>query len=149
MYGRKITSLPYPLLEGDEIEDPDFMNKSEMTKRMKMQALKLQHFESRWKREYLTYLREFHKSTGNNDQSVRVGDVVLVQSDNPRVQWRMAVIESLIKGSDGLARAVNIRTSNGRTNRPITKLYPLEITATTKKADPSAVETTDDAEIPK
>ena len=149
MYGRKITSLPYPLLEGDEIEDPDFMNKSEMTKRMKMQALKLQHFESRWKREYLTYLREFHKSTGNNDQSVRVGDVVLVQSDNSRVQWRMAVIESLIKGSDGLVRAVNIRTSNGRTNRPITKLYPLEITATTKKADPSAVKTIDDAKIPK
>jgi hypothetical protein len=79
----------------------------------------------------LTQLREVHKSTGNNNQSVKVGDVVLIHNDNPRIQWRMAVVESLITGADGLVRAVNIRTSNGRTNRPITKLYPLEVTATT------------------
>ena len=41
----------------------------------------------------------------------------------------MAVVESLIKGGDGLVRAANIRTKTGRTNRPITKLYPLEISA--------------------
>ena len=29
-------------------------------------------------------------------------------------------------GNDGLARAANIRTKSGHTNRPITKLYPLE-----------------------
>jgi len=28
-----------------------------------------------------------------------------------------------------LVRAANIRTSTGRTNRPIVKLYPLEVTA--------------------
>jgi len=32
-------------------------------------------------------------------------------------------------GEDGLIRAANIRTSTGRTNCPITKLYPLELTA--------------------
>lgn len=39
----------------------------------------------------------------------------------------MAVVESLIKGSDGLVRSVNIRTKNGATNRPVSKLYPLEL----------------------
>ena len=36
-------------------------------------------------------------------------------------------IQGLIEGVDGLVRAANIRTSTGRTNRPITKLYPLEV----------------------
>ena len=38
----------------------------------------------------------------------------------------MAVVEQLIWGKDGYARAENIRYSEGRTNRPIAKLYPLE-----------------------
>jgi hypothetical protein len=95
----------------------------------------------------LTQLREVHKSTGNNNQSVKVGDVVLIHNDNPRIQWRMAVVESLITGADGLVRAVNIRTSNGRTNRPITKLYPLEVTATTD-SQTDKVQTVDDIDTP-
>ena len=39
------------------------------------------------------------------------------------------VIEKLIIGNNGLVRAVNVRTANGRTNRPIVRLYPLEVTA--------------------
>ena len=33
----------------------------------------------------------------------------------------------MIKGLDGIARAVKIRTSTRRTNRPIVKLFPLEL----------------------
>jgi transposase InsO family protein len=136
LYGRRMTSLPYPDVDDDdEVEDPDFMDDSEVRRRAKSQALRLKHFESRWRKEYLTSLREFHKSTGNNDQSVRVGDVVLIHSDKPRLLWRMAVIESLIRGKDGLVRAVNLRTSKGKTNRPITKLYPLELVDSEKSSD--------------
>ena len=39
----------------------------------------------------------------------------------------MAVIEDVVRGSDGLIRAAYIRTKNGRTNRPIARLYPLEV----------------------
>ena len=39
----------------------------------------------------------------------------------------MAVVEQLIWGKDGYARAANIRYDEGRTNRPIAKLYPLEL----------------------
>ena len=53
--------------------------------------------------------------------------MVLVHDDSPRMNWRMAVIEELSVGGDGLVRAANIRTNSGKTNRPITKLYPLEI----------------------
>ena len=47
----------------------------------------------------------------------------------PRSSWKLAVIEELIRGGDGLVRAAHIRTSTRYTNRPVSKLYPLEVTA--------------------
>ncbi len=72
-----------------------------------MFALVSGHFELQWKREYLTHLREFHKKTGNNKQSVKVGD-----------WYSYTVINQECNGKWLLLK-----------NRPITKLYPLEITA--------------------
>jgi len=83
------------------------------------------HFATCWKHEYLTFLREFHHTSGNNNQEIKVGDVVLVHDDSPRISQKMAVIGELILGADGFVRVANICTSNGKTNRPITKLYPL------------------------
>ena len=84
----------------------------------------------RWKQEYLTSLREFHWTTGRNDQNVNVGDVGLVHDNIPRVHWKLAVIKEVVKGKDGLIRSAVICSANGATNRPITNLYPMEITAT-------------------
>ena len=56
-----------------------------------------------------------------------------VHADNSRLTWKLAVVESLIRGRDGYVRSANIRTASGKTNRPIGKLYPLEITATTQE----------------
>ena len=36
-------------------------------------------------------------------------------------------MEKLITGLDGITRAAEIRTTNGRTNRPITRLFLLEV----------------------
>ena len=51
----------------------------------------------RCKWEYLTSLREFHNTTGNNVQ-VKMGDIVLVHDDMPNVNWKLAVIQQVIKG---------------------------------------------------
>ena len=91
----------------------------------------------RWKLEYLRSLWEFHKTTGNNIQQVRIGDVDLVHDDTPQINWQLAVIEDITRGSDGLIRAANICTKSGRTNRPIVWLYPLEVCSTeTQKIAP-------------
>ena len=129
LYGRRITTLPYEQIEEDELEDPTFGEDSQIKRRAKLLALTLRHFRHRWKHEYLTALREFHRASGNNNQTVKVGDIVLIHDDVPRINWRLAVIEKLIIGNDGLVRAANVRTANGRTNRPIVRLYPLEVTA--------------------
>ena len=135
IYGRRIVMLPHLSCEDDEINDTTYgESDSQLKRRAKVQAQLLKHFWLRWKREYLTSLREFHNTTGNNVQKVKVGDVVLVHDDTPKVNWKLAVIQQVIKGKDGLIRAANIRTANGITNRPITKLYPLEVTASDVKS---------------
>lgn len=131
LYGRRMTSLPYATVDEDEIDDPTYGLVREVDRRAKRQALTLQHFQRRWRDEYLTSLREFHQATGKNKQTIKVGDVVLVHDDTPRTMWKPAVIEELIRGNDGLVRAANIRTATGKTNRPIARLVPLEVSSST------------------
>ena len=133
IYGHHIVMLPHLLCEDDETTDESFQiggSDTLLRRRAKTQALLMKHFWVRWKQEYLTSLREFHRTTGRNDQNVNVGEVVLIHDDIPRVHWKLAVIKEVVKGKDGLIRSAVIRTANGITNRPITKLYPMEITAT-------------------
>ena len=60
---------------------------------------------------------------------MKVGDVVVIHDDNPRVNWKLALVTSINRGRDGLVRSVNLRTANGTTNHPITRLHPLEVQA--------------------
>ena len=59
----------------------------------------------------MTDLREFHRNkVSESSKAVRVGDVVTVYEENKkRGDWKMAVIESLIKGKDEVVRGANIR----------------------------------------
>jgi hypothetical protein len=76
--------------------------------------------------------------------------VVQVHDDTKRVNWRLAVVQSLIKGKDGLVRAANIKTSTGHTNRPVTKLYPVEVksNSTTTEKPKITIDGTLDAKNP-
>jgi transposase InsO family protein len=95
LYGRRITSLPYPE-NGDEINDPNYGDDSELRRRNNLQAAILERFWSRWRHEYLTSLREFHRSSGNNEQTIKKGEIVMVHDEKPRNAWKLAVIEELI-----------------------------------------------------
>lgn len=68
---------------------------------------------------YLTSFREFHWTSGTNRQQIKPGGIVLVHDDSHKITWRLAVIEELKKGKDGLVCAAKIRTAHGRTNHPI------------------------------
>ena len=100
--GRRITSLPYPVAD-DDPSDPDYGSASDMRQQITTQARILEHFWNRWRHKYLTSLREFHRTTGTNEQSVKTEDVVLVNNEGPRSTWKLAVIENLIRGDDGLS----------------------------------------------
>ena len=59
---------------------------------------------------------------------------MIVHDDKPRVQWKLAVVEELIEGRDGMVRAAHIRMDKLKTTRPIVKLYPLEVSEVENQA---------------
>ena len=134
LYGRRITSLPFDIsVLDDDLTDHDYGNETDICRRVKLQAIILQLFWKRWRHEYQKSLREFHRSSGDNKESIKKEDVVLVYDDGPRSTWQLAVVKDLIRGGDNLVRAAEIRTSTGHTNRPICKLYPLELSLSTNE----------------
>ena len=93
-------SLPYPL-DSEDPKDPDYLV-TPIRRMVNRQTQLIQHFHTRWKQEYLTALREFHKVKGTYvPQTIKIGEVVLIHDNSPRASWKMAVIKNLIKGNDG------------------------------------------------
>jgi len=45
-----------------------------------------------------------YPSSGINKQEVKVGDVVIVHDDVPRMEWKLAVVERLRVGLNGYVR---------------------------------------------
>lgn len=94
----------------------------------------------------MTSLRERHNVSNKRFEfTVKIGDVVFVHNEGPRLEWKLAVIEKLIISPDGEFRAAEIRTAGGKTTRPISKLYPLEVSETIEISSPS---TQPDSNVP-
>ena len=99
-------TLPYKPVTEEDLQDSDYgSTDSQMRKNAKRLSLLLKHFQGRWTHECLTSLREFHKSQSNNNQTMKVGDIVQIHNEGSRLGWCLAVIEELITGNDRLVRA--------------------------------------------
>ena len=98
-----------------------------------------QDYWKRWRSEYLLSLRE-RAEIKNSGTRVSVGEVVLIEDITPRSTWKLGVIEKVFPGCDNLVRSVNVRTNNGVICRPITRLYPLELSVSEK--DETSIECT-------
>ena len=129
LYGRRIRQVPHVLNKPEEVEDPTYVSGVSMREKVNKHSAVIEKFWNRWKTEYLTSLREFNRISGHNKEVIKVGDVVIVHDEKPRIQWKLAVVEGLIKGGDNLTRAAHIRIGSYQTTRPIFKLYPLEVSS--------------------
>ena len=67
-----------------------------MREKVNKHSAVIEKFWNRWKTEYLTSLREFNRISGHNKEVIKVGDVVIVHDEKPRMQWTLAVVEGLI-----------------------------------------------------
>ena len=112
------------------------ITRDEVISHSKKTGAAVDHFWKRWKQEYLVDLREHHKmKTKSKNVNVDKGDVVLIHEDGvKRNKWSMAVIEELITGKDGVTKGATVKKigKNGKLsilNRPVQKLYPLEISS--------------------
>ena len=92
---------------------------------------------NRWRREYLTALREKHNLTHQTTKfKVLVGDVVIVKSDDKnRGNWPLAIVQRVFPGKDGVIRAVKLKTAKGTLERPVQHLYPMELAGESVKPE--------------
>ena len=126
LYGRNITPMSYHYhYTADDITGIQ-SDQTTLTNRARTVTNIISQFWKRWRSEYLTGLREYHRATGSNEGRIRVGDVVQIHDEGPRIRWNLAVVEELITGRDGSVRAAKVKTKHGLSTRPIVKLYPIE-----------------------
>ena len=122
LIGEGLTTIP---------TGPEPTARQSLAKELRLKQKLSDDFWTRWTKEYLLELRNFHevqRPVGKIAQ-LRLGDVVLIQEDvRPRHLWGRARIEELRKGWDGQVRMVVLRRSDGRQiTRPIQLAIPLEV----------------------
>ena len=128
MHGYKLGGIP-PVHSLDVIHDASFNEKERISVFSRNMSKRFGDVWNRWRSDYLSSLREQHQNKPNFTHSkASIGDVVLIHDDIvPRMKWKLGLIVELYKGYDGIVRSAKLKTSSGFTNRPISKLYPLEI----------------------
>lgn len=133
LYGRRINVLPYPNDSSENVKCEQ--SKETVNTNFARQCKLVEHFRNRWKLEYLTSLREYHRATGNNKNQIKIGEIVQIHDETHRNQWKLGIVDKLLTGEDNIVRSVQLKTARGNTNRPIAKLYPLEVSTTETTLD--------------
>ena len=93
-------------------------------RRLRLKESLLSSFLSRWSREYLGELRNFHRERSSFQP--QTGQIVLVECEGKRHNWPLGVIDTVLPGKDGVVRVAKVRTNSGYMTRPVEKLYLLE-----------------------
>ena len=111
------------ILEELKVEED---NVSKMFRRMKNAR---QHVWSRWSKEYVNSLMEYHRMNKKNCMRLpEIGEIALVVGkEKNRGHWMKGKVEKLIKGKDNVVRGVILRHKGHLIERPLQAVCPLEI----------------------
>jgi hypothetical protein len=86
----------------------------------------LQSFWKRWRKEFLPRIN-VTKKWFHPRHNLKSGDVVLIaETQANRGEWPLARVIETYPGSDGLVRAVKVKSKNKEYIRPVHRLCPLE-----------------------
>ena len=85
--------------------------------------------QKRWEEEYLMSVLGSFGGSQHDFREPREGEVVLVLTENrSRLEWPMGRIVQLHRGRDGVVRAASVEVTGKKImNRPLKKIYPLEL----------------------
>lgn len=112
--GDSLTAFPEP--------DLKHIQENRLSRYQHLQSM-LQHFWQRWQAEYLHQLQQRNKWRTTSPTTFGPGTLVLIKDDNlPPLRWRLGRIVELHTGADRITRVVSIKTSEGLTKRPLTKI---------------------------
>ncbi|XP_070152520.1 uncharacterized protein [Polyergus mexicanus] len=124
------------LREIPEVTVPDFdqLEKNGLRGRYRHLTRVRSMLKERFRKEYLAEL--VHHGKLPSSRPVRIGDVVLVGSDNrKRLEWPLARVLDLLPGKDGVSRVAGLKLSSGELICPIQRLYLMEGTPTMMEED--------------
>ena len=129
IFGRRIESSNFARSPITELQD------EHLSKREKNLENMITYFWEIWRTEYVTSLRESHKSSKVKPEIISENDIVLLFEDKqPRHMWKLGRVQELIRSKDGRVRAgkVLVGSTGIVVDRPISKLYPIEIRKSSK-----------------
>ncbi|XP_056639718.1 uncharacterized protein LOC130447083 [Diorhabda sublineata] len=119
LIGTAIQTIPEPAVPAD--------HKIQLS-RYKHITMMIQHFWTRWSKDYLNLLQQRPKWRVTQIDSIQVGSMVLLKEDDtPPMSWKLGCIVKTHPGSDGLVRVVTVKTYSGITKRAINKICVLPI----------------------
>ena len=103
----------------------------------KHKEMVLLHFYNRFYKEYMLALLERHslqtRKNSNNQAKLRIGEIVIIKNDTPRLLWRKGKINRSLESRDRKVRGTGLLAFQPKTkktcmiNRPTRHLIPLEI----------------------
>ncbi|KAF8788330.1 hypothetical protein HNY73_009845 [Argiope bruennichi] len=68
-----------------------------------------------------------HKDRHNRDESLNVGDIILLEADGKLFHWPLGFVTEVLPGADGHSKVARVRTAQGKKLRPFQRLYSLKI----------------------
>ena len=125
----------------DSTDELFIVNSHDLNARVQHLTSVLEDYWIRWREEYLLQLTERYSTVDSVGvaRSPVPGEVIIVHDENhPRSFWKLGRVTDIIKRDDGQVRGAVIDVvTNGKPQtlrRPITHLYPLEVTSETKES---------------
>ncbi|KXJ77016.1 hypothetical protein RP20_CCG008496 [Aedes albopictus] len=118
LIGRELTAIPEPALDNVKLNT---LSRYQLIQKMR---------DEFWKRWSLDYLQELQCRPKHNRKhtEVKIGDLVVLKEDNvPPQQWRLGRVVKANPGSDGITRAVMVKTASGVFSRTTAKLAVLPL----------------------
>ena len=135
LHGCLINTLPHY----GSTDDPDLIQSKhgQLTQRVNYRNSLMHQIWNRWRTEYLNFLRERKANFSRKTSTIlpKVGDIVIIHDDNPRVEWKIGKVTDLIPGKDGEERVAKVLSNKTELTRATYKLYPLEVNAMTDTSD--------------
>ena len=110
--GKHLLTVPDKVDFKDKLEGE---NSESLNERACYLSILLDRFRARWRKEYLTGLREFHNCNVKKHlaRPVKVGDIVSIYDDKvKRRLWQIGRVIEVLRGKDGNVRSAVVRTVN-------------------------------------
>lgn len=108
------------------IPEPDLKDlKTGRLNRYQYLSQLMQHFWTRWSKDYITELQVKSRNHSKNSNLIPGSMVLLIDENSPPLAWSLGRIQDVHPGQDGIVRVVTVKTSKGVVKRAVRKLCVL------------------------